>query len=414
MTGATSGRLVGGATLGDHAAALLDFARASAVPGGSAWLDEEGRPTERDLQLWITCRMTHCFALGELMGDATCAPLVEHGLDALLGPFRDDEHGGWFAALSRTTAEPTADRKEGYGHAFVVLAASSALTAGHERAESLLEDALDIQERWFWEDGPGLVREAWDRTFARCEAYRGVNAVMHTVEAYLAASDVTGDLRWRRRAARIAERVVDDWARGNSWRVPEHFTADWQPLLGHNADVPSDPFRPFGATVGHALEWARLVLSIDAALRTDDGVGLPWAVEAATTLAERAVSDGWEVDGAPGFVYTTDWEGRALVRNRMHWVVAEALGAGTALERATGDPVWQRRVDRWWAYVDDVVADHERGSWRHELDGSNRSSSSTWAGKPDVYHAFQACLVADLPQHPSFATALLARRRGRR
>lgn len=409
-----SGLLVGGATVDDHARALMDFARASAVPGGSAWLDEDGRPTDRDLQLWVTCRMTHCFALGELLGDPTCGPLVEHGLGALLGPFRDEDHGGWFAAVSRSSGAPAVDRKEAYGHAFVVLAASSALAAGHARAGSLLEDALDVQEHWFWEEGPGLVREAWDRAFARCEDYRGVNAAMHTVEAYLAASDVTGDPRWRRRAARMAGRVVDDWARGNSWRVPEHFTAGWRPLLEHNADVPADPFRPFGATVGHALEWARLVLSVDAALRADDEVGLPWAVEAATSLAERAVSDGWEVDGAPGFVYTTDWEGRPVVRQRMHWVVAEALGAASALGRATGDPVWQGRADRWWAYVDDVVADHERGSWHHELDRSNRPAGSTWEGKPDVYHALQACLLPDLPLHPSFATALRERRRSGR
>jgi len=407
---AVPGPLVGGGTVGDHAAALLRFARASAVPGGSAWLDAAGRPTARDLQLWITCRMTHCFALGELRGDTTCAPLVEHGLEALLGPFHDVEHGGWFAALSRSTGAPTADRKEGYGHAFVVLAASSALVAGHERAGALLEEALDVQERWFWEEGPGLVRESWDRSFAVCEDYRGVNAAMHTVEAYLAASDATGDPRWRRRAARIAGRVVDDWARGNDWRVPEHFTAGWQPLLEHHADVPADAFRPYGATVGHGLEWARLVLSVDAAQRAAGEEGLHRAVESATALAERAVADGWEVDGAPGFVYTTDWQGAAVVRNRMHWVVAEALGAASALERATGDPVWRRRADRWWAYVDDVVADHEGGSWHHELDPANRPCSATWDGKPDVYHALQACLVAELPLHPSFATALRERR----
>ncbi|WP_299038651.1 AGE family epimerase/isomerase [uncultured Pseudokineococcus sp.] len=417
MSGRTDGRAggggeprVGGADLRAHAAALVDFSRASAVPGGSAWLDDDGRPTDRDVQLWITCRMTHCAALGELLGDPSCAALVEHGLDALLGPLRDDEHGGWYAAVSRTSLAATSDRKDGYGHAFVVLAASSAAAAGHERAGLLLEEALAVSERHFWEEGEGLVREAWDRSFGTCEDYRGVNGAMHTVEAYLAASDVTGDGAWRRRAARIARRVVHGWARANDWRVPEHFTARWEPLLEHNVGAPADPFRPYGATVGHALEWARLVLQVDAALRAAGEGGLPWAVEAATALAQRAVADGWEVDGAPGFVYTTDWQGAPVVRHRMHWVVAEALGAGVALERATGDPVWRRWTDRWWAYVDDVVVDHERGSWRHELDAANRPSSATWSGKPDVYHALQACLVGDLPLHPSFATALRQRR----
>ena len=42
---------------------------------------------------------------------------------------------------------------------------------------------------------------------------------------------------------------------------------------------------------------------------------------------DRAVRDGWAVDGAPGFAYTTDWAGAPVVRTRMHWVAAEAIGA---------------------------------------------------------------------------------------
>ncbi|MEJ5945610.1 AGE family epimerase/isomerase [Pseudokineococcus basanitobsidens] len=409
-----------------RADALLRLLPGSAVPGGFAWLDDDGRPTGRDLPLWVTCRMTHCAALGELRGSLASGSLasgslasgslasgslasgalVEHGLDALLGPFHDDRHGGWWAALARDDLTPTATRKEGYGHAFVVLAASSALAAGHDRAQALLAEALAVQEEHFWEEGPGLVRESWDAAWTSGEDYRGANATMHTVEAYLAASDATGDDLWRARAGRMAQRVVDGWARANGWRVPEHFTASWEPLLEHHADAPAHPFRPYGATVGHALEWARLVLAADAALSADGGEGLPWATEAAVALAERAVADGWAVDGAPGFVYTTDWEGRPVVDHRMHWVLAEAVGAAAALAVATDDPVWDRRAQQWWRYADEHLVDHARGSWRHELDARNVPASTTWEGRPDLYHALQACLVRDLPLHPSFATAL--------
>ena len=103
------------------------------------------------------------------------------------------------------------------------------------------------------------------RAGRRLDDYRGINANMHTVEAYLAVGDVTGDPRWHARAGRIAERVVG-FARENHWRIPEHFDAAWTPLPDYNLDVPAHPFRPYGATVGHGLEWARLLVAVAATL----------------------------------------------------------------------------------------------------------------------------------------------------
>ena len=34
------------------------------------------------------------------------------------------------------------------------------------------------------------------------------------------------------------------------------------------------------------------------------------------SLFEASVNEGWTVDGADGFVYTVDWEGRPVVRER--------------------------------------------------------------------------------------------------
>mgnify|MGYP002653979251 CR=1 FL=1 len=38
--------------------------------------------------------------------------------------------------------------------------------------------------------------ESYAADFTDPEDYRGINAAMHTVEAYLATADVTGDLTW--------------------------------------------------------------------------------------------------------------------------------------------------------------------------------------------------------------------------
>ena len=105
---------------------LLAFSRASRHPrGGFAWLDDAGSPQlNRPVELWITCRMTHVFALGQLLGRPGCGPLADHGLLALHERFRDDDNGGWYADIGREG--PTTRDKTAYEHAFVVLAAASA------------------------------------------------------------------------------------------------------------------------------------------------------------------------------------------------------------------------------------------------------------------------------------------------
>lgn len=398
------------AYLAAQRADLLRFAAGSRHELGFGWLDARGRlDPSRPVELWITCRMTHTFALGHLADESPAdggptreelLALAEHGVRALGTSLLDREHGGWFAAVD--DQGPVSTAKQAYGHAFILLAASSAVAAGVPGAREILDEAIAINERYFWDEAAGLSVEEWDRAWTQLDDYRGVNANMHTVEAYLAVGDVTAEQVWHARAGRIAEHLVG-WARDHDWRIPEHFDADWQPMREHNRDDPAHPFRPYGATVGHGLEWARLLVAVAKTLGEAAPGGL---VEAAVSLAGRAVSDGWAVDGADGFVYTTDWQGQPVVRTRMHWVLAEALNTATVLHRATGDQRHLDDVARWWAYADRFLVDHDSGSWRHELDPQNQPSVEVWPGKPDVYHAYQAALLPDLPTVPSFAAAL--------
>lgn len=382
---------------------LLDFGRASRHPaGGFAWLDTAGRPElDRPVELWITCRMTHVHALAHLMGRPGAGTLADHGVAALAGRFRDATNGGWYAAVAADG--PTSTAKTAYEHAFVVLAAASATAAGRPGGRELLDEAVRVLVEHFWDDEHGMVVEEWDEAFTTLDGYRGVNANMHTVEALLSAADVLDDTDLRARAQRIVTRVVHDLARDHQWRIPEHFDDTWAPVLDYNEAEPAHPFRPYGATVGHWLEWARLALHLRAALGDD---APDWLLDDAVSLFDAAVREGWAVDGADGFVYTVDWSGRPVVRERMHWVAAEAVAAAAALHAATGDAAYAGWYETWWEHVADHFVDHELGSWRHELSPRNRPGGVTWDGKPDLYHAFQATLVPRLPLAPTLATAL--------
>ncbi|MDR0489206.1 MAG: AGE family epimerase/isomerase [Propionibacteriaceae bacterium] len=389
---------------------LLDFALGSVCEeGGFGWLDDTGQiDRTQDRQLWINCRMTHVAAIGTLLNHPGCREALDHGVTALTTLFADPIYGGWYDRIS-WDGQPIDDTKAAYAHAFVILAASSAVAAGSTKALPLFQEALTISTTRFWDETQSMSVEEWDRSFSTLSTYRGVNANMHTVEAYLAAADVidlvhlstvSSDLL-RVRAHSIMDRIVNREARANQWRIPEHFDEIWTSDLEYNRNQPADPFRPFGATIGHGLEWARL------AIQTHGSITDPpeWMLEGAKALYERAVDDGWEVDGTPGFIYTSDWDGHPVVHERMHWVLAEAIGASIALDKARILATSQD-CGRWWDYADTYLIDYDNGSWHHELDQNNRPSCLVWTGKPDVYHALQATLFSRLPVVPAIVPAL--------
>lgn len=388
--------------------ALFDFGAASADPaGGFGWLGEDGaRVGSKGVELWITCRMTHSYALAAMMGRPGAMPLVEHGIAALSGRLRDPDHGGWFAAVD--DSGPVATAKEAYGHAFVILAASSAVAAGYEPAREVLDEALAVHTERFWDDEAGMSRESFAADWTGEEDYRGVNANMHTVEAYLAASDVTRDRDLLKRALRITTRVVDGFARDHDWRLPEHFTSQWEPVLDYHRDEPAHPFRPYGATIGHGFEWARLTLQLENQLEQSGSSAPAWMAPAAREFYDASVRDGWRADGADGFVYTVDFDGQPVVRERMHWVAAEAIGAAAVLWRRTRAPGYAAQYARWWDFVARHHLDPIGGSWWHELGPDNRVSRTVWEGKADIYHAVQATLLPRLPISPALAASLAA------
>lgn len=394
--------------LHDERRRLWQFARGAVHPsGGFAWLDDHGKAElDRPVEAWITCRMTHVAALEAMQGNTEAEPVLDHGVRALREVLREPDHGGWFPAVEPSTGRPVRTEKACYDHAFVLLAASSATAAGHPDGPALLADAREVFATRFWDADAGMAVETWDRDWSTLDDYRGVNANMHTVEALLAVHEVTGDPAPRADAARIVERVVHGFARDHGWRLPEHFTSDWTPLPDYNRDRPADQFRPYGVTIGHLLEWARLTVHLRTALGDD---APSWLLGDADALFGTSVRDGWHRDGEDGFVYTTDFDGTPVVRDRLHWVLAEAIGAAWALGRELRDPAYRAWYAAWWAHAERFFIDREAGSWRHELDPSNRPAATVWEGKPDVYHAYQAALLPTLPPAASFAGALLRR-----
>ncbi|MCR5732706.1 MAG: AGE family epimerase/isomerase [Sphaerochaetaceae bacterium] len=371
---------------------ILSFGHRFPSPGGSSYyLGDDGTPwTDRPRETWITSRMAHVYSIGTFLGHEKSEELADTAIKGLLGELNDKEHGGYYAGIKKDgSILPT---KQCYAHAFVILAATSGVLANRKGAEKLLSDAIEVYDKYFWNEEEGLSVDTWNTEFTLLDPYRGLNANMHTVEAFLAASDVTGDEKYRIRAGRII-RTVRKWAESNNYRIPEHYSSKWVADLDCNKDHPDDPFKPYGATPGHGIEWSRLVLQWALSTFKKDSAELDDFISYSEKLFDRAISDAWNVDNVPGIAYTTDWDGKPVVKDRMHWTLAEAINTSASLYHTTGKEKYASLYSDFMKYLDEKVLDHVNGSWFHQLDENNNVIGTVWPGKSDLYHAFQATLI---------------------
>lgn len=381
---------------------LFDFFQAPSInpKGGFFELDDDGRPLEADnatRQIHVTARMVHCFAVGSLIGRPGSDEIVERGMRYLWEGHRDQRHGGYVWSLDDNAAKD--DSKQAYGHAFVLLAASSAKLVGHPLADRMIADVTEVIERHFWDDKVGAVREEFAADWSGGTPYRGQNSNMHLTEALMAAYEATGNRDYLAKAERIAELIILKHAVPLGHRVAEHFNDEWvldKDYLG------SEMFRPSGATPGHWLEWSRLLYQ----LWVLGEKRLSWMTGAARELFRQSIELGWDrVHG--GFFYTLDWDNKPILREKLWWPVSEAIGAAAYISAFDNEDYFQSWYRRLWDYAENHVIDHKRGGWLSELKEDLTPTSRLFVGKPDIYHALQACLIPLYPATGSLTRAII-------
>ncbi|MFZ1382931.1 MAG: AGE family epimerase/isomerase [Scrofimicrobium sp.] len=401
--------------------ALLEHGKAAVAPTGYGYFKSDGSlDTERPVDLAITARMTFAYSLGTLLGIPGCRRYCDHGIRSLQTYFKDRDKGGWFTAIEHepnqdgtgTPWKDGGDRKWQYAHAFLILAASTAATANRPGATELLRDALANQEEHWWDEVVGAIADEYSRDWSECVPYRGMNSLLHTVEAYLAAAEAMQEPIWIARAGRMLERAYEESEKFD-WRVPEHLDEEWNALPDYNKDAPNTPYYPYGAVVGHGLELARLGVEYRAALR-EHGLEENWDIQdGATRLFDRARADGWRRGGKPGFLYTTTLEGEPVLTEHLAWVVNEGICAAVSLRRAVLDDdgnagdveLYDHCYRSWIDYLHDYM-ELEEGVFARVLDEDNQPISGTIPTRPDIYHPIQALLTPRLPLWPPIAPAI--------
>jgi len=276
-------------------------------------------------------------------------------------------------------------RAMAYGHAFVMLAGAWAARLGLEGGEQTIAEIWDFMERHFWDEAHQAYADERDETLSNLDAYRGQNANMHTVEALIAAFEATQVPQYLARARSVAHQfcvVLADRADGQIW---EHYDVEWQHDWQYNIDRPDDLFKPWGFQPGHQVEWAKLLLQLDALAPEE------WYLPTARRLFDTAMNKGWDHEFG-GLVYGYAPDGQFADAHKYFWVQAEALAAAWRLFKRTGNEAYRQDYNRLWRWSWEHLVDHKYGAWFRIVsrEGQWIEPQKSPAGKVD-YHTMGAC-----------------------
>ena len=385
-------------------AARLQPGLAGTRPAASRWLDDAGRP-ELDLpvELWITCRMTHVFALGHLLGRPGCGALVDHGLAGADGAVPGRRSRRLVRRGRPPTARPAARRAPTRTRSWCWRRRAPPAPAGPAPPSCWTRRSTCCSTR-FWDDEHGMVVEEWDESFDRARRLpRRQRQHAHGRGA------ARGGGRHRRpglldRALRVVEpcrarpRAAPPMAASGALRRA------WQPLLDYNGDQPRASLPP---------------------LRRHDrplaGVGPAGAAPAGRA---RCLGPGLAARGRGGSLRRRRCAraGRSTARTASSTPSTGRAGRSSA-SGCTGSPPRRprppRRCTRRPATRRTRSGTRPGGttsprcsSTESRVRGTTSSTRGTdpaaWSGrgKPDTYHALQATLIPRLPLTPALAAAL--------
>lgn len=333
-----------------------------------------------------TTRFIYDFSIGLILGrqPAWYKRGLERGIHYLQRYHLDPVNGGYYWMLrNRQVTDAT---KFAYGHAFVLLAAARAASAGFLQAERIVSYTYDVLEEHFWEPRYGLYRDQMSADWSKVSPYRGQNANMHLCEAMIAAYEATGESKYLARAHTLAQNVTVGLASQSDGWIWENFYPDWSIDWTY---IERDPFlvqfRPTGFVPGHQIEWSKLLLILDRYAHES------WMRERSDFLYRAGFSRGADEEyGGIFYLLSPQWD--VIDPRKMHWVQAEAIGASALRAVRPGSECSWETYTVMFSYCWSHLIDTVYGGWYNILsrEGVRLSDVKSPLTKTD-YHPISNC-----------------------
>ena len=113
-------------------------------------------------------------------------------------------------------------------------------------------------------------------------------------------------------------------------------------------------------------------------------------------------------NSASSGTYTVNWDGTPLIADRLWWPACEGIGAAAFLAELAPDPQYELWYQKIWNWTNSHLIEQKHKSWHPQLDDSLRPIHKFFTGRPDIYHALQACLIPLFPTTGSLTQVIPA------
>ncbi len=278
----------------------------------------------------------------------------------------------WVLDLDGHVDPRLGDEKHVYGTAFALFAASAAYQAtGDELALKVARDAFDWLEANAHDEEHGGYFEAltragkpilsWDEDAPASKrvdrlgvsyGFKSMNAHIHLLEA-LAEFARLGKSPHALARLREVHAIVRDKIAAEPGALNLYLSRDWKPAPAHDS-------------FGHDVETAYLLVEAAEVLGMPDDAKT-WHV--ARRLVDHALDWGW--DNANGGFYDKGdvFAGGVLDANKVWWTQAEGLNALLLLHEKYGDRTdryWDA-FRKQWAFIEAHQLDPDHGGWYGEV-----------------------------------------------
>lgn len=342
---------------------------------------------QSDKGLVLNARILWSFASAyRLLPSPEYMEMADRAYDYLKTYFMDQEHGGFFWMVDYL-GQPSQDKKQVYGQAFVMYAFAEYYRAtGRQEALDLAIDIYHVLEKHTYDPVHKGYIEALSRDWQLTgdlslsekdlNEKKSMNTHLHVLEAYTNLYRVWKSEELKKSLTELIQITIDHIIDPKSNHFLLFFDEAWQVKSHH-------------ISYGHDIEGSWLLL--EAAEVLDDPHLLRQVIQAAVAMAEAVYKNGIDKDG--GIWNEADRSGLTDT-NKDWWPQAEAMVGFYNAYELTGDKKYKTAALNSWSFIQTYIVDQAHGEWFWGVDQGgtplpNEPKVSPWKCP---YHNSRACI----------------------